>query len=139
MAPSARDQKKAEIVRSVEEKCSAEIKVAKAVYEYDCQLVEEKYEIKKEQACHDLEKEELKELREIERLYEAKMEPIKAKHAEELTAIRERFRIATPEAGLPAPATSETPSSTSLVTASVSTSSEDHDKNGHKKPVMHFI
>lgn len=125
MAPSAYDQTKAEIIRRVEKRCSAVIKEAKAFYEHDCQLVEDEYQAKKEQACHDLEQQKLKALHEIGRVYEAKMEPIKAKHAEELTSIREKYRITTPEAGLPASVTSETPSSPALVTASVSPSSEN--------------
>lgn len=138
MAPSACDQAKAEIVRRVEERFSAEIEEAKAFHKYDCEKVEEKYTIKEQQALHDLDQQKLKVLREINRRFEAKLKPIKAKHAEELTAIKEQIHIANPEAGLHASATFETPTSTTLVTAPVSPS-ENRVENGHKKPNMQSL
>lgn len=121
MAPSACDQKKAEIVRHAEMECSAEANKAKAIYELKCLEVRAKFKAKKEQAYRDLKQQERQELAEIKTLYEAGMEPIKAKHAEKLSAIRERYRIAAPEAGPHASAISETPSSPTLVAVSVST------------------
>lgn len=122
MAPSACDQKKAEIVRHAEMECSAEAKKAKAIYELQCLEVRDKFKARKEQAYRDLRQQERKELAEIKKLYEAGMEPIKAKHAEKLSAIREQYRIAAPEAGLHASDSSETPSSPTLVNALVSPS-----------------
>lgn len=128
MAPSKCDQKKAEIVRSVEKQCAAETDQVKAIYQLKCLELEEKYEAKyeaiKEQAYRDLEKQKLEELGEIERLYEAELEPLKAEHAQKLFAIREQYHLADPEAGLRTSAISETPSSLTLVTTSVSPSSE---------------
>lgn len=134
MAPSACDQKKAEIVRHAEMECSAEAKKAKAIYELKCLEVREKFKAEKEQAYRDLKQQERQELAEIKDLYEAGLEPIKAKHAEKLSAIREQYRIAAPEAGLNASAISETPSSPTLVTASVSPSLENCSENGCNKP-----
>lgn len=134
MAPSTCDQKKAEIVRRFENQCLAENKKAKAIYELRCLEVQEKYETKKKQACDELKQQELNELTEIKKLYEAEMEPIKAKHAEERSAIRERYGVATPEVDLRTSVTSGPPSSPTLVAASVSLSSDDCRNNGHKKP-----
>lgn len=134
MAPSACDQKKAEIVRHAEMECSAEASKAKAIYELQCLEVRDKFKAKKEQAYRDLKQEERQELDEIKKLYEAGMEPINAKHAEKLSAIREQYRIAAPEASPHASAISETPSSPTLVTASVSPSLENCSENGCKEP-----
>ncbi|KAG6368065.1 hypothetical protein INS49_002265 [Diaporthe citri] len=117
MPPSACDQKKADIIRLAENECFAETETAKAVYELKCLKVQAKYKAKKKQACRDLNEQELEELGGIKRLYEAEMEPIKVRHAEKLSEIREQYRIATPEAGLHVSATSETPISLTLVTA----------------------
>lgn len=122
MAPSACDQKKAEIVRHAENQCSAEVNHAKAIYELRCLELKKSYKARKNRACRELEQQELEELGEIKRLYEAELEPIKARHAEKLSAIREQYRIAAPDAALHASAISETPSSPTLVTASVSPS-----------------
>lgn len=134
MPPSACDQKKADIVRLTENECFAETEKAKAIYELKCLEVQAEYKAKKKQAYRDLKQQEQKELDEIKRLYEAEMEPIKVKHAEKLSEIREQYRIAPPESGLHASAISETPSSPTLVTVSVSQSSEDCGENGRKEP-----
>ncbi|KAI3399831.1 hypothetical protein diail_5628, partial [Diaporthe ilicicola] len=119
MAQSSSDQKKAAIVRLAEKECLAEIKTAKAIYELKCLEVQEKYEVKKEQACHKLEQQKLMELDEITRLHNVEMEPTKTKHVERLSAIREQYGMAVPEAVLQASAISESPSSPTMVTASV--------------------
>lgn len=134
MPPSACDQKKADIVRLTENECFAETEKAKAIYELKCLEVQAKYDAKKKQAYRDLKQQEQKELDEIKRLYEADMEPIKVKHAEKLSEIREQYRIAAPKSGLHASAISETPSSPTLVTVSVSPSSEDCGENCRKEP-----
>lgn len=139
MAPSTCDQKKAEIVRRFENQCLAENKKAKAIYELKCLEVQEKYEGKKKQACHELKQQELNELNEIKKLYEAEMEPINAKHAEERSAIRQQYGIATPEVDLHTSVTYETPSSPTLVAALVSLPSDDRRDNGHKKPNVHLV
>lgn len=139
MAPSACDQKKAEIVRHAEIQCSAEVNQAKATYELKCLELKKSYEARKNRACRDLEKQELEELGEIKRLYEAELEPIKAKHAEKLSAIREQYRIATPEAGLHASAISETPSSPTLVAVPVSHTSQNCGESVCKEPNVQFL
>lgn len=118
MAPSTYDQKKSTIVKLAEKECFAETETAKAIYELACLEVKEKYKAKKEEACRDLRQQELKELDEITRLHEAKMEPIKAQQEQKLAAIRKQYGIAVPEAGLQAP---------------VSPSSNIGCENGHKK------
>lgn len=111
----------------------------KAVYELKCLKVEAKYETKKKQAYRDLKQQEQKELDEIERIYEAGMEPIKVRHAEKLSEIRERYRTAAPESGLHASAVSQTPSSPTVVTVSVSPTSEDCGENSRKEPNFQSI
>lgn len=139
MAPSTCDQKKAEIVRLAEEERAAITKGVKATYELKCLEVEDKYKAKKAQAYRDLEQQKLEELGEIERLCEAELEPLKVKHAEELSKMREQYHIADPEAGLHKSALSETPSSLTLVTASVRPSSENHADNGCKKSNVQYV
>lgn len=139
MAPSACDQKKAEIVRHAEIQCSAEVNQAKATYELKCLELKKSYEARKNQACRDLEQQELEELGEIKRLYEVELEPIKAKHAEKLSAIRERYRIAAPETGLDASAISETPSSPTLVVVSVSHTPQNRGASVCKEPNVQFF
>lgn len=139
MAPSTCDQKKAEIVRRFENQCLAENKKAKAIYELKCLEVQEKYEGKKKQACLELKQQELNELTEIKNLHEAEMEPVKAKHEEERSAIRQQYGVATPEIDPHTSVTSGPPSSPTLVAASVSISSDDCRDNGHRKPNVHIV
>lgn len=124
MASPTCDQKKLTIVRLVEKECLAQIKTAEAVRDLKCLEIKAKYRDKKEQACLDLEQQEKNELDEITRLHEIRMNPIRAKHQEKLSAIREQYGIAVPEAGLQASPTSEYPSSPpTLATTPVSLSS----------------
>lgn len=132
MAPSPCDQKRAEIVSLVEKQCLAEIDTAKAEYDLECLEVKEKYESKKQQACRSLSEQESKELAEKKRLYEAKMEPIKANHAEKLAATREKYRTVSVDYDPLASGIPETPSSPDLAVAVVSPSSGSGDDNGHK-------
>ncbi|KAK7713341.1 hypothetical protein SLS64_004591 [Diaporthe eres] len=132
MPPSTCDQKKAEIVRLFEEQCSKEAETMKAVYELKCLKVEAKYETKKKQAYRDLKQQEQKELDEIERIYEAGMEPIKVRHAEKLSEIRERYRTAAPESGFHASAVSQTPSSPTVVTVSLRIAGQQQAQAGNE-------
>ena len=132
MTPSTCDQKKADIVRLAEKECSAETESVKAIYKLKCLEIENKYEVKRLQACRDLKQQELKELTEIKRLHEEEMEPINVKHAEKLSAIREQYRIAAPEADLHAFAIPETLNSPTLVSTAVSPPQKtcsDNDRN----------
>lgn len=139
MPPSTYDQKKAEIVRFAEKECNAEYDRIKAIYQLKCLEVEADYKTKKEKAYRDLEQQKLEELGEIKRLYDAELEPLKVKHVEKLSAIREQYHIAASDAGLHASAISETPSSMTLVAASVSLSSEIRGGNGRRKPNAQFV
>ncbi|KAI7773831.1 hypothetical protein LA080_009823 [Diaporthe eres] len=132
MPPSTCDQKKAEIVRLFEEQCSKEAETIKAVYELKALKVEAKYKAKKKQAYRDLKQQEQKELDENERIYEAYMEPIKVRHAEKLSEIREQYRTAAPESGLHASAVSETPSSPTLVTVSLRIAGQQQAEAGNE-------
>lgn len=132
MGPSPCDQKRAEIVSLVEKQCVAEIDTAQAEYDLECLEVKEKYESKKQQACLSLSEKESKELAEKKRLYEAKMEPVKAKHAEKLAATREKYRSVSIDYNPLASGIPETPSSPDLAVAMVSPSSGSSDDNGHK-------
>ncbi|KAH8766760.1 hypothetical protein F5883DRAFT_77946 [Diaporthe sp. PMI_573] len=117
MAPSPCDQKKAEIFRLVRKECRAETATAEAIYDLECLEVKENYESRKKSACLDLMEQESKELAEKKRLYMAKMEPIKVKHAQKLAAMQEQYGVVDLEADPLASVLPETPSSPGLIMA----------------------
>lgn len=125
MAPSKCDQIKAEMIRHLEKECSAITDRAESEYRLKCQEVKDEYNAKMRQAVHSLKQQELKELDEIKRLYEAELEPIKVSNAERLAEAREKYHIAAPEAGPRPSVISETPNSPTLVNTPVSLSSKN--------------
>lgn len=92
MAPSPCDQKKAEIVRLFQKQCFAETETVKAMYDLECLQVKENYRSKVQLACDDLREQELKDLAEKKRIHNAKMAPIRARHALELAEIQQQYR-----------------------------------------------
>jgi len=131
MAPSPCDQKKAEIFRLVRKECRAETATAEAIYDLECLEVKENYESRKKSACLDLMEQESKELAEKKRLYMAKMEPIKVKHAQKLAAMQEQYGVVDLEADPLASVLPETPSSPDMTMVAVSPSSENDVGNHH--------
>lgn len=127
MAPSPCDQKKAEIVRLFQKQCFAETETVKAMYDLECLQVKENYRSKVQLACDDLREQELKDLAEKKRIHNAKMAPIRARHALELAEIQQQYRTVGFEPDPLPPALSEARGSMTAV----SPSSQGGDDNQH--------
>ncbi|POS80805.1 hypothetical protein DHEL01_v200816 [Diaporthe helianthi] len=98
MASSSSDQKKAEIVLLFQKQCIAEIDTAKAVYDLECLEIKESFKFKTQQACRDLKNQELKQLAEKKRIYDAEMVPMKKRLAQKLAEVQQKYHSASLEA-----------------------------------------
>lgn len=139
MASSPCDQKKAEIIRLVQKECAAEADTAKAIYDLECIEIKENYKSKVQQACRDLKDQESKDLAEKKRVYDARMVPIKKRHAQKLAEAQHKYRSVSPAANPLPTALSEAPSSSVPAMMDVSTSSDGSDVTRHETNLRRWL